>query len=423
VEWVLVVGFPAGALQANCYLLARGAGHECVVIDPGEGAAERVERSLSEHCLTPAGVLVTHGHTDHVAGAASVAGTHQVPVWIRQEDRERLSDTGAGPRAEPAEVAMLEAGELDVAGLRLSVDHTPGHTPGSAVFRVDSDEGGMLAFTGDTLLPGSIGRVDLPGGDAEGLARSLRTALLPLPDATVVLPGHGGATTIGRERVMSEKPPAERTPAAEPERIPLYGDDPGLRRRRALSGLAGVVLFAAAFGGIAGLIGGQLTGLVVAAVVALPLLYLVSYSARRRVWLEKNQVAVRTWRVRRIDLVAASRLDLLVTDVRGTRTVGLLVNAGQRGKAVKIDLAVYAGTGGRELPILALRRLADAVLNNIEANGMVFSELLVAQLRAEARGDPAADRPLYRLASVAPTGKFAQRFSMEAVSRFVATLE
>ncbi|MEU6642911.1 hypothetical protein ABZ863_10205 [Saccharomonospora sp. NPDC046836] len=222
---------------------------------------------------------------------------------------------------------------------------------------------------------------------------------------------------------MSEPEQVQRTPAPEPERISLYGDNPALRRRRAVSGLVGVVIFAAAFGGIAGLIGGQTAGLVVATVVALPLLYLVSFTARRQVWLEGHTVAVRNWGTRRIDLVTAKRIDLLVTDVRGTRTVGLLINAGQRGNAVKIDLAVYAGTGGRELGILALRRLADALANNFDANGMVFSELLVAQLRSEARGDAAADRPLYRLGSVAPSGKLAQRFTMDAVSRFVATLE
>jgi hypothetical protein len=208
----------------------------------------------------------------------------------------------------------------------------------------------------------------------------------------------------------------------EPERLALHQEEASARRRRLFSGLAGVVLFAAAFGGIAGLIGGELAGLVVAAVVALPLLYVVLFTARRRIWLEGTTVLVRTWRTRRVDIVQASRIDLLVSDVRGMRTVSLLLNARQRGKTAKIDLAVYAGTGGRELGVLALRRLANALMNNIEANGMVFSELLVAQLRSEARGDGAADRPLYRLASAAPSGRLAQRFTMDAVSRFVAHL-
>ncbi|WP_370936520.1 hypothetical protein [Amycolatopsis sp. cg13] len=206
------------------------------------------------------------------------------------------------------------------------------------------------------------------------------------------------------------------------ERLPLFADEPKLRRRRAWSGVFGVVVLAAAFGGIAGLIGGQVAGLIVAAVVALPLVYVVLYAARRRVWLEGTSLVVRTWGVRRVDLLEAPRLDVVISDVRGNRTVALLVNAGQRRRAVKLDLAVFSGTGGRELGALQLRRLADALLNNTEANGLVFSELLVAELRAEARGDAVAERPLYRLASAAPGGKYLQRFPMEAVSRFVATL-
>ena len=184
-----------------------------------------------------------------------------------------------------------------------------------------------------------------------------------------------------------------------------------------------MAVFAAAFGGIGGLLGGRLTGLVVAALVASGLLYVVVFNLRRRLWLEGNTVLVRTWRTRAVDIVEARRIDLLVTDVRGMRTVSLMLGAGGRRASAKIDLAVYAGTGGRELGVLALRRLANALMNNIEANGMVFSELLVAQLKSEARGDGAAERPLYRLASAAPRGKLAQRFTMDAVSRFVAHLD
>ncbi|MGH3519559.1 MAG: hypothetical protein ACRDQ7_19500 [Haloechinothrix sp.] len=216
--------------------------------------------------------------------------------------------------------------------------------------------------------------------------------------------------------------PEERTPSS-PERVPLQHHDPALYRRRLWSGLFGVLLFASAFGGIAGLIGGQVAGLVVAAVIGLPLLYVMLFNLRRRIWLEGNDLVVRTWGIRRIDLVAAERLDLLITEVRGTRTVALMINAGQRGKAVKVDLATYAGTGGRELDILALRKLANAVMSNVEANGMVFAELLVAQLRSEARGDGLEGRPLHRLATAAPSGKLAQRYPMETISRFVASLD
>ncbi|SEP52487.1 hypothetical protein [Amycolatopsis saalfeldensis] len=208
-----------------------------------------------------------------------------------------------------------------------------------------------------------------------------------------------------------------------PERLPLFADDPKLRRRRGWSGMLGAVIIGAAAGGITGLIAGQLTGLIVAVVIALPLVYVVLYSVRRRIWIEGTTLLVRTWGVRRVDLVEARRLDIVISDVRGTRTVSLLVNAGRRGKVVKIDLAVFSGAGGRELSALQLRRVADALLNNTEANGLVFSELLVAELRSEARGGGAAERPLYRLASAAPAGRYVQRFPMEAVSRFVTTLD
>lgn len=217
----------------------------------------------------------------------------------------------------------------------------------------------------------------------------------------------------------SKKPARPR----EPDRLPLYHEDSASRRRRLLSGLVGAVVISAAFGFFGGLIGGTVAGLVVAVVVAVPLAYVVLFSVRRRVWLEGSTILVRVWRARRVDIVEADRIDLLVTDVRGMRTISLLFNAGRRGRSAKVDVAVYSGTGGRELGVLALRRLANALMNNIVSNGMVFSELLVAQLRSEARGDGAADRPLYRLASSAPPGRFAQRFTMDAVSRFVARLD
>ena|SRR5699024_6126606 len=220
-----------------------------------------------------------------------------------------------------------------------------------------------------------------------------------------------------------QQPAAGAGRSSAPELVALAGDNTRARRRRSLAGLVGVLLFAAAAGGIVGLLAGRIFGLVAAGVVGLPLLYVVLYNVRRRVWISGHELIVRTWRKRRIDLVTAERIDLLVTEVRGTRTVALLVNSGQRGAAVKVDVAVYTGVGGRELGVLALRRLADAVINNTLANGMVFAELLIAQLRAEARGVGVSDRPLYRLASTAPAGRLAQRFTMEAVSRFVAELE
>lgn len=213
---------------------------------------------------------------------------------------------------------------------------------------------------------------------------------------------------------MSEESP--------PERVPLDWQSAEIRRRRAVSSLIVVALIAAAIGGIVGLIGNRTAGLVAALIVAAPMVYIVVWANRRRTWLDGHEIVVRTWGERRIDLVTAKRIDLLITEVRFTRTIGLLVSP-HDGGSVKINLAEYAGTEKRELDVLKLRKLADAVADNIDANGMVFSELLVAQLRAEARGDHAEARPLYRLAAAAPKGKLAQRYTMEAVSRFVASLD
>ncbi|MEU4762224.1 MBL fold metallo-hydrolase [Actinosynnema sp. NPDC023794] len=214
---MLVIGFPTGALQANCFVLATGAGGACVVVDPGQDAVEPVTEALREHRLSPVAVLLTHGHFDHTFSVAPVCDGNDIPAWIHPDDREMLADPlkgiSAGSRAffggnlemrEPREVRELTDGaELDLAGLRLTVDHTPGHTGGSVMFRAGTEEGGRLVLSGDTLFAGSIGRTDLPGGNHREMLTSLRTKVLTLADDTVVLPGHGPTTTIGRERVSN----------------------------------------------------------------------------------------------------------------------------------------------------------------------------------------------------------------------------
>ncbi|MCC8250285.1 MBL fold metallo-hydrolase [Saccharothrix luteola] len=214
---MLVIGFPTGALQANCFVLATGAGGACVVVDPGQDAVEPVAEALREHRLSPVAVLLTHGHFDHTFSVAPVCDGNDIPAWIHPDDREMLADPLKGISAqsraffggnlemrEPREVRELTDGaELDLAGLRLTVDHTPGHTGGSVMFRAGTEEGGRLVLSGDTLFAGSIGRTDLPGGNHREMLTSLRTKVLTLTDDTVVLPGHGPTTTIGRERVSN----------------------------------------------------------------------------------------------------------------------------------------------------------------------------------------------------------------------------
>ncbi|WP_409179904.1 MBL fold metallo-hydrolase [Amycolatopsis sp. VS8301801F10] len=186
---MLVAGFAAGPLRSNCYLLAPAAGGPCLVVDPGEGAAGPLAEALAEHELTPVALLATHGHPDHVGAAAELARAHEAPLRLHPGDAEWYD----GP-FEP-----LEPGEIEAAGLAVRVLALPGHTPGSVAFAVETGEGGRLVFTGDTLFAGSVGRT---GGSGADLENSLRT-LLMLADDTVVLPGHGPATTIGRERVAN----------------------------------------------------------------------------------------------------------------------------------------------------------------------------------------------------------------------------
>jgi hypothetical protein len=194
-------------------------------------------------------------------------------------------------------------------------------------------------------------------------------------------------------------------------------------RRRAVIVSCVAVVFGAAVGGVVGLVGGRLPGIVAATVAAVPLLVLAVAESRRRSWLRDGVVSVRALGTRSVDLRAAKGIELLVTEVRGSRAVGLLVTGPPKGRTINVAVATYAATGGRELDIVALRRLADGLAGGCEADGLVFAELLVAQLRAEARGAAGADRPLYRIAATAPGGRIAHRIRPDAVSRFVAPLD
>lgn len=220
---MLIAGFPAGPWGTNCYVAATAAGAECVVIDPGKDAAAGVAEVIREHRLKPVAVLVTHGHIDHMWSVAPVAGTYDATAWIHPRDRHLLSDPlggmsresaamllgmpdGSFSFAEPDDVRELADGlDLELAGLRFVVDHTPGHTEGSVTFRTPYDQGDIseVMFSGDLLFEGSIGRTDLPGGDHPTMLRSLRDKVLTLADDVVVLPGHGGQTSIGRERATN----------------------------------------------------------------------------------------------------------------------------------------------------------------------------------------------------------------------------
>jgi hydroxyacylglutathione hydrolase len=220
---VLVTGFPSEAFGTNCYVVATGPGEQCVVVDPGIGVLDRLDEVLAEHRLHPAAVLLTHGHVDHTFSVAPVCGARGITAYVHPGDRAMLADPALGlsgdltalfggrlPYTEPDDVAELTDGAtLTLAGLEITVDHAPGHTGGSVLFRLpgaDSSwagpagEAAQTCLSGDVLFAGSIGRTDLPGGSTPAMLTSLRDKILPLGDDTVVLPGHGRVTTIGHER-------------------------------------------------------------------------------------------------------------------------------------------------------------------------------------------------------------------------------
>lgn len=206
-------------LQCNCFVLAQRPGTDAVIVDPGQRAMGQLRNVLDKHRLTPAAVLLTHGHIDHMWSAQKVSDTYGCPTYIHPEDRFMLTDPiyGLGPRLaqmvagafwrEPKQVVELDrdGDKLDLGSVTVNVDHAPGHTRGSVVFRVleASKEGTDVVFTGDTLFERSIGRTDLFGGSGRDLLTSIVDKLLVLDDATVVLPGHGNSTTIGAERRLN----------------------------------------------------------------------------------------------------------------------------------------------------------------------------------------------------------------------------
>jgi len=192
----------------NCYVLAPERGGMAVVVDaPPE--PDGIGSLLRQHNLTPVALLLTHAHIDHLGGAGAVsrnsgvsAYLHPDDGWLAESPEDQLRSLfGMVPPGdyEPPEryVDLADGQELLLAEVALKVLHTPGHTPGHCCFLLESE--GIL-FSGDQLFAGSVGRTDLPGGDWDTLLASMKAQVLSLDDDVEVLPGHGPATTIGRER-------------------------------------------------------------------------------------------------------------------------------------------------------------------------------------------------------------------------------
>jgi glyoxylase-like metal-dependent hydrolase (beta-lactamase superfamily II) len=197
---IVVDRFALGPLQTNCYLVrADGAASAGVVVDPG-GEASELRVQLGRLGTTCAAILITHGHFDHVGGVADLAEATGAPVYMPEGERDRLERYSefapAGMPGRPhTPDYLLEGGEtIDVAGLAFDCVSIPGHSPAHIAFQVE----GHL-FSGDLLFAGSVGRVDLPGGDWDTLLASVRVLADRYPPETIVYPGHGPQTTLGAE--------------------------------------------------------------------------------------------------------------------------------------------------------------------------------------------------------------------------------
>jgi hydroxyacylglutathione hydrolase len=195
---------PVGLLQCNCSIFGDEASKEAIVIDPGDEIDE-IEAILTKHGLHVKAIVITHAHIDHIGGAAKLRLATGAPVYMNAKDHELAGHLDAQaawlqvetPENPGIDVEAKEGDTLALGATYFQIIETPGHTQGS-ISLYSPEESKLVA--GDTLFRDSIGRTDLPGGNSRQIISSIQTKLLTLPEATVVVPGHGPNTTIGREK-------------------------------------------------------------------------------------------------------------------------------------------------------------------------------------------------------------------------------
>jgi hydroxyacylglutathione hydrolase len=211
---MLLERFVCGRARSNAYVFSPSeSDHRALLIDPGPGAAPRVDDVVRAESLEPQAVLLTHGHPDHIWAAREVSDRYEIPVFVHPSDDGWFDDPATGrhlrlvrlaglaygrtKRLRPARLERVTERRLTVGDVPIEVLPTPGHTRGSVCLRV-----GDVCFAGDTVFRGGLGHTSYPGGSRRSLRESIRAALLPLPDDLRLLPGHGVETTVGAERPL-----------------------------------------------------------------------------------------------------------------------------------------------------------------------------------------------------------------------------
>lgn len=195
---------PVGPLQCNCSIFGDEITREAIVVDPGDDLTD-IQNILDRHQLRVTAIIITHAHIDHIGGAEKLKALTGAPVYMNEHDRFLSSSLGMQaawlgvpePKDPGIDVSAREGDVISLAQASFHVLHTPGHTPGSISLWIPTEQ---KLVAGDTLFRDSIGRTDLPGGNFQHEIASIRDKLLVLPDESMVIPGHGANTTIGREK-------------------------------------------------------------------------------------------------------------------------------------------------------------------------------------------------------------------------------
>lgn len=200
-KWIPI---PLGPIQTNCYILS-GENNHCLIFDPGE-ESDKLTQYIKKKSYKPLAIVLTHAHFDHIGAVDDIRKAFSIPVYIHKNEKKWLLDPALNGSAkyemipniscEPADHLIMGEQEMIIGDFSFQIFETPGHSPGSLSFYFK--EAGLV-IAGDALFSGSIGRTDLPGGNHEQLIKSIHDKLLTLPEDTIVLPGHGPATTIGQE--------------------------------------------------------------------------------------------------------------------------------------------------------------------------------------------------------------------------------